>query len=191
MRVFVAIDLPDRVRDEVEVLQHALSAGRLLPPENFHLTLSFLGEQPDEALEDAHEALSSMRLPAFDLQLAGVGAFGKRSPNLIFADVLRCDPLSDLEQRIIRKLRNAGLDFQKQRFRPHVTIARLPKALSAFELARVREYLADHAAFRSSCFRVGSFVMYQSTLMPGSARHEVLARYELLDAQDNVPGFST
>jgi 2'-5' RNA ligase len=45
MRVFVAIDLPDEVRRELETLQNALPVGRPVPAENLHLTLSFLGDQ--------------------------------------------------------------------------------------------------------------------------------------------------
>lgn len=180
MRIFVAIRLPDFVREELETLQRALTMGRLVPAENLHLTLSFLGEQPDEAVEEAHYALSAIRAPAFDLRLAGVGTFGSRSPQVIFTDVTRCDALNDLERRVTRSLRNAGLDFPKRRFRPHVTIARLPKSLSAVESARIRDYLVDHAAFRGSWFRVETFVMYRSILLPKAAAHEALADYDLV-----------
>ena len=181
MRVFVAIDLPDDVRAELETLQSSLVIGRRVPAENFHLTLSFLGEQPDEAIEEAHQALSTIRATSFDLQLAGVGSFGNRSPQVIFPDIARCPSLVELERRITRTLRNAGLEFQKQRFRPHVTIARLPKILSVFELAQVRDYFAEHAAFRGSCFEVRSFHFYRSILRPRAALHEVLASYDLVD----------
>ena len=179
MRVFVAIDLPDHVRDEVEALQQTLTVGRLVPPENLHLTLCFLGEQPVDALEEAHEALSSIRLPEFDLQLAGIGTFGTHSPKVVFAEVMRSEPLIELERHVNRRLRAANLDFQKQRFRPHVTIARLAKVLPGFELGRLGDYLAEHAAFRSSRFRVKGFAMFRSTLLPGAARHEILASYDL------------
>jgi 2'-5' RNA ligase len=181
MRVFVAINLPDDVRRELGPLQNALAIGRLVPAENLHLTLSFLGDQNEVAVEDAHEALDTMRARAFNVQLAGVGSFGHRSPQVIFADVARCPELLELEQRITRSLRHAGLEFQKRRFRPHVTLARMPKTLSAFELARVRDYLAEHAAFHGTVFKVTRFRLYQSTLTPGGALHDTLASYPLAD----------
>jgi 2'-5' RNA ligase len=181
MRVFVAIDLPDHVRRELEALQNALPIGRAVPSENLHLTLSFLGDQHETAVEDAHEALDTIRATAFDVQLVGVGSFGHHSPQVIFADVARCPELLELEQRITRSLRHAGLEFQKRRFRPHVTLARLPKILSAFELTRVRDYLAEHAAFHGTVFKVMRFQLYQSTLAPGGALHDTLASYPLLD----------
>jgi 2'-5' RNA ligase len=182
MRVFVAIDLPDHVRRELEALQSALPVGRAVPAENLHLTLSFLGDQNETAVEDAHEALATIRARAFEVQLAGVESFGHRSPQVIFADVARCPELLDLEQRVTRSLRHAGLAFQKRRFRPHVTLARLPKTLSSFELDRLRGYLAEHAALRGHLFRVTSFQLYQTTLMPQAALHDILASYPFADA---------
>lgn len=179
MRVFVAIDLPENVRSELAALQHFLAVGRSVPEENLHLTLTFLGEQREEALEETHEALSAITSPAFDLELYGVGTFGKRSPQVVFADMARCDALIELEGRMTRSLRNAGLDFEKRRFRPHVTIARLPKVVSAFELAEVRDYLDAHASFRGSPFQVTCFHLFRSTLRPQGAVHEVLATYQL------------
>ncbi len=181
MRVFVAIDLPDHIRVEVEILQNSMATGRLVPVENLHLTLSFLGEQAEASVEQAHQALSAIHAPTFDLQLVSVGSFGSRSPQLIFADVLQCPELFELEKRTTRTLRNSGLEFQKRRFRPHVTIARLPKFLSSLELEQVRDCLAEHAAFRGSPFRVTGFQLYRSILTPQAARHEPLASYPLRD----------
>ena len=179
MRTFVATDLPDYVREELTTLQQGLEVGRLVPEQNLHLTLSFLGEQSDEAVQEAHQTLSTIRMRAFDLRLAGVGALGGRLPRVIVADVVQCDALNELEKRIVRSLRRAGLNFSKKRFRPHVTLARLKNAPSTFDLARVRDYLAGHASFQGSCFTVTRFLLYQSTLRPEAALHEALASYDL------------
>jgi 2'-5' RNA ligase len=179
MRVFVALDLPDDVRDAIEDLQDVLPVGRPVAPENLHLTLCFLGEQPEDAIEAAHDALSSVRRPVFTLELAGVGTFGRISPNVVFADVVQCAALIDFQKALVRSLRHAGLEFQRQRFRPHVTLARLPKDLAPHDLARLGDFLAGYAAFRSSGFRVAHFQLYHSTLMPGGARHDILASYNL------------
>lgn len=179
MRAFVAIDLPDFARAELVRLQSSLAVGRPVPEENLHLTLSFLGEQRDEAIADAHAALSDLRAPAFDLQLVGVGSFGKPSPQVIYADVARCQQLLELEQGITRSLRNIGLEFQKRRFRPHVTIARLPRLMSGSDKAKVHELVPSLSAFQGTPFHVSSFQLYRSTLTPKAALHEALANYEL------------
>ena len=184
MRAFVAIDLPDHVREELRTLQQGLRIGRLVTAENLHLTLSFLGEQSDEAIHEAHQALSTVRMQAFDLRFAGVGALGGRLPRVIVADVVQCDALNELEQRISRSLRSAGLNFSRKRFRPHVTLARLTNALSEFDLAEVRAYLAGHAGFQGSWFTVTRYTLYQSTLRREGALHEVLASYDLTATQN-------
>ncbi|MDU8945976.1 RNA 2',3'-cyclic phosphodiesterase [Ovoidimarina sediminis] len=179
MRVFLAIDLPEHVRDELIVLQSSLTVGRPVPEENLHLTLCFLDEQPEEAVEEAHAALQGVRARAFTLRISGVGSFGSRSLQVVFADFAQCPELVELERRVTRSLRAVGLKFPKRRFRPHVTLARLPKSLSAIELDKVRDYLVSNAGYRGSAFEVAGFSLFQSTLMPRGARHEEIARYEL------------
>ncbi len=179
MRVFLAIDLPDAIRGELERLQEHLPVGRHVPSENLHLTLSFLGDQSDAACEDAHEALSEVHAKPLDLRLAGLGTFGKNTPQVIFAGVERCEELIELERKITRKLRGAGVQFQKRRFRPHVTIARLSKTLSNNTLSHIESFLADQGDFQGSRFQVREFHFYCSTLTPDQARHEILASYDL------------
>ncbi len=179
MRVFVAIDLPEFIRGELTSLQSALTVGRPVPAQNLHLTLSFLGEQTDQDCEEAHEALSAIRAASFGLHLQGVGSFGKRSPKLIYADVERSEALFELERQINRGLRSAGLKFEKRRFRPHVTIARLPGNLSVRELSEIQDFLTYHAAFRGAYFQVTGFHFYRSFLTREAARYELLSEYQL------------
>ena len=157
MRVFLAIDLPDTIRSELKRLQENLTVGRLVPSENLHLTLCFLGDQSDAACEDAHEALSEVHAKPFDLRLAGLGTFGKNTPQVIFADVERCEELIELERKSTRKLRGAGVHFQNRRFRPHVTIARLSKTLSAAGFAQLQGFLTNQGSFQGSRFQVREF----------------------------------
>ena len=108
MRVFVSIDLPENVREEILVLQGSLTVGRRVPEENLHLTLSFLDEQSEEAVEEAHAALQAVRSRAFTIRLSGVGTFGTCSPKVIFADVAQCPELLELERKVTRSLRERG-----------------------------------------------------------------------------------
>ena len=179
MRVFVAIDLPDEIRSELERLQEHLPVGRAVPSDNLHLTLSFLGDQSEAACENAHEALSDVHAKPFDVRLSGLGTFGRKPPQVIYADVERCEELIELERKVTRKLRSAGVQFQKRRFRPHVTIARLSKMLSTNDIAQVQIFLATQAHFQGSTFVISEFHFYCSTLTHEKAGHEVLATYEL------------
>lgn len=90
--------------------------------------------------------------------------------------------LLELEKRINQALRNAGLQFKGRRFRPHVTITRLPKRLSDFEIANLQNLLAEFSAFQGSILEVSSLQLYQSTVRADGALHEMLANYELAAA---------
>jgi 2'-5' RNA ligase len=72
MRAFLALPLPDTICDALERLQESIPGGNLIPPENFHLTLAFLGEQPEHALEDLHFSLEAFRATAFGVHLKGL-----------------------------------------------------------------------------------------------------------------------
>ena len=78
MRLFVAIRLPKEMIPAVEraaaPLDGALGA-RVLPRESYHLTLKFLGETPNERLEEIKQALSKIKFQPFDVHLSGAGAF--------------------------------------------------------------------------------------------------------------------
>ncbi|MCB1398890.1 MAG: 2'-5' RNA ligase family protein, partial [Rhodobacteraceae bacterium] len=87
MRAFVALDLPEPVVDAIGALQEWLPLGRHVAPDNLHLTLAFLGEQPDGVIAEADAALQGLRLPAFELSLCGVDVFGGPAPGLVFLGV--------------------------------------------------------------------------------------------------------
>jgi 2'-5' RNA ligase len=178
MRVFVAIDLPDPVRNAIETLQEALPLGRAVDAEQLHLTLAFLGEQPVDRVEAAHEALEAVAAPAFDLRLTGLGVFDERRPRVVWAGVAEDGPLRGLRARVLSALRGAGLAVERRRFRPHVTLARLDPLDGGGE-ARLAGFLSRWQAFPCPAFRVEGFGLWRSTLRPDGAIHEELARYPL------------
>lgn len=179
MRVFVAIGLPDAAADEIEQLQYDLPAGRVVPRENLHLTLSFLGDQEDEALEAAHDALSAIRLPAIDIQMTGLDILGGNSPNLICANALPSPALIELAAKVRSALHGAGLMFERKKFRPHVTLARLPKRVDPGDRVRLQQYITRHAGFAPDAFQANSFGLYQSRLHHAGAVYTELVQYPL------------
>lgn len=179
MRCFVAISLPEPLLDRLAALQDAIPSGRVTPPENLHLTLAFLGELTEEAALAAHEALGGLRAVPFEVQIAGVDLFGGKAPRVLYAGVRRSEALHDLHARIRSRLVGAGLQLQRERFRPHVTLARFGRPPGRDETARLGQFLQAHAAFELPPFPVASFSLYRSELGHGPARHTELARYPL------------
>ncbi|OWU84490.1 hypothetical protein ATO6_12450 [Oceanicola sp. 22II-s10i] len=180
MRLFIAIDPPDPVRDALEDVQDHLRAGRLMDPETFHLTLAFLGETDETVAEDLHSELETLIAPAFDLTLSGLGTFGSDWPAVLWAGVADPGPVTDLHRAIRARVRMAGIELPRERFRPHVTLARFRKRPQPGEADALVQFLRAHAAFRSPSFTVDSFVLYHSTRTPEGPLHEELARYPLI-----------
>lgn len=179
MRSFVAIPMPDAVAKAVAPVQAALPFGRLVEADNLHLTLAFLGDQPEPMLEEVHFALETIRHPAFDLTLSGLDTLGAESPQTFNITAQSAPGLMELQQRIKSRLHGVGLQIEKRRFHPHVTLARFPKVISRDEIGRLGRFLAGRADHRLPPFRVSEFCLFESILTSDGAHYEVLASYPL------------
>ena len=176
MRTFIALPLPDSDVAVLEALQNRLPMGRAVPPENLHLTLAFLDEQPLDVLEEVNAALEALRAPAFTLTLAGLDGYGGQA---LAINAEGGAPLAELRKRILARLHGIGLQLDRRRFRPHVTLARLPARISADQQDRLGTFLSREATLRLPDIAIRSFALYSSRLRPSGAEHEELARYPL------------
>ena len=180
IRAFLALPLPEPVRQQLNLLSFLLPLPRRLPVENLHLTLVFLGEQPRDVLEDLHHALEGLRLPPFALQLRGVESFGSGAPRSVHAGVAPSEPLAALQRKLETAARRAGVALERRRFAPHVTLARLdPARMAPGDLDRLRGAMVENAGFSAGPFTVEAFALYRSHLGRGAAHYEELARYPL------------
>ncbi|MCZ0812653.1 MAG: RNA 2',3'-cyclic phosphodiesterase [Pseudomonadota bacterium] len=184
MRLFVAIDLPPVTRAALTRLQGDLRVGRHADPETFHVTLAFLDDQDLPVVEAVHETLSEIDMPEFSLRIRGIDVFKRARPRLVFAGVERSDPLVALHRKVRGAAIEAGIALQRQRFRPHVTLARFPREMPRHELDRLGAFLETHGDLDLEPFEVAAFGLYRSILGPDGAVHERLAAYELHDRGD-------
>lgn len=180
MRAFLAIDLPDEVCAALTRLQAGLTAGRPVAEENLHLTLAFLGDQEEVALEGLHYELDTIRAAPFALRFSGLGAFGGDHPRILFADVAPDPALTDLHRRVTGALHRAGITAPRERFHPHVTLARFGNGAAPEVAVRLRQFLTDYGDAPLPGFGVTSFGLYESTRHPSGVRYELLAHYELV-----------
>ncbi|MEE3047720.1 MAG: RNA 2',3'-cyclic phosphodiesterase, partial [Pseudomonadota bacterium] len=74
-RLFVALDLPAPVTDEIAAICHGLNGMRWVSPDNLHLTLRFIGEVPPSVTLEIEEALAEIDAAAFSFALVGIGHF--------------------------------------------------------------------------------------------------------------------
>lgn len=179
IRSFVALDLPDSLRSALAVQQFLLPLPQKVPVGNLHLTLVFLGEQPDTVLEAAHEAFQRLRCPSFDLELSGLGLFGGERPTSAHAGALPAEPLMHLQRKLFTAARRAGADLPARRFVPHVTLGRFAPPPPEDRM-RLERAVAMQGGFRAAPVKVTDFVLYRSILARGGSRYDELARYPLV-----------
>lgn len=179
MRAFLALPLPEHIQEALERLQDTLPLGRAVAPENLHLTLAFLDEQPEAHLRALHEQLSEIKAPVLELQIKGVNALGGKTPRVLVADVVPDPGLVALQRRIRNTVQAAGIALPRVRFRPHVTLMRFARRMEAAEMQPIGAALQGHGDFSLSPFHIDHFALFQSTLLPEGPRYEVLAEYPL------------
>jgi len=179
MRAFLAIDLPDEIAAALALAQAGLKAGRPVPRDNLHLTLAFLGDQPEFALTELDHELTALRYPSFELRFTGFGTFGNMQPRSLYADIGASPELAGLHKAIRGAVRRAGIVLPHQRYVPHVTIARFRREQADMAAAAVATLMRGSPDFRAGPFAVRDVVLFGSTLNPDGAQHEALARYPL------------
>lgn len=177
MRVFVAIDLPDNVRDALADVQNDLPVGRAMAAETFHLTLSFLDEQPRHVVSSVDRNLAEIRFDPFPLCLRGLDTFGGKRPKLLWVGVAAAPALRALRDKVQRAAVRAGLDMPRTRFRPHVTLARFHGNMRGDAFSRLSGFMAHHGGFATQEFTVDRFVLFRSILSADGAVHQQLATY--------------
>lgn len=133
MRVFVALEIPERFRFEVADLARQLErgvAGRFVPPGNYHITMAFLGDQDEQGVQGAMTAIDVARSRisgGAPLICDGLGKFGKASDATLWLGLGANSVLADVAAKIREALEMAGLDFDRKPFKPHITLARRAK----------------------------------------------------------------
>ncbi len=176
MRLFVAIDLPETIKSRLALLCAGVPGAKWVGPESCHLTLRFIGEVDGDVFRDTRLALAEVRAEAFELRLAGVGHFGqRRRVRQLWAGVEAEPALDSLQRRVESALTTIGLEPERRKFHPHVTLARLKDA----PMERVGAFLADNSLFESESFPAEAFVLFSSFLSHSGAIHRAEATYPL------------
>ena len=188
LRLFVAIPMPETVRNEITGIQQEMrqlvsrDAVRWTKPEQFHLTLRFLGDVTGTRVSALQEAVNAAcaGVPALRLRAQGVGFFPKaHSPRVIWAGVNDGrGRLADLQKKIEGAVQPFAEKPGAEKFAGHVTLGRV-KFLNRPEI----EKLAAHAqAIKDRLFgewTANEVELIRSDLLPAGASHTLLAAIRL------------
>lgn len=159
IRLFVALPLPAPARQRLALLAGGVPGARWVKPENYHVTLRFLGEVDEGLGEDCVEALDRVAARGFPFAITGAGLFGQgERARVLYAGIEAGPAMEQLHGRIESALVRAGLPPEGRKFTPHVTLAYLkgapPDRVAGFlqmnQLLRVPDLAAERMVLYSS-----------------------------------------
>jgi 2'-5' RNA ligase len=147
MRLFVGVDISEEVRTKLRALVGRLRPIANLkwtPVENLHVTTKFIGEWPQERLEEIKTALDQVPKPGLvEVAVRGLGWFpNPHNPRVFWAGVQAEDTLKSLAGNTERALTQIGVAVENREFHPHLTLARMRDGLSKESLGALRRAVA-------------------------------------------------
>jgi RNA 2',3'-cyclic 3'-phosphodiesterase len=176
LRLFVGVSLPPEQKLQLSTICYGYPGIKWVDPGNYHVTIRFIGEVDEGTAADIDEVLAAIRLPRFELAIAGTGLFGaENKPRVIFAGLDKSPPLSQLHDKVETALMRLRLPPDGRRFTPHVTLGKARQA-TAPEIMR---FIAAHNLLRLPPFAVESFQLVCSYPTKAGSIYEDAAEYPL------------
>jgi RNA 2',3'-cyclic 3'-phosphodiesterase len=160
--LFTGLEIPADIGQTLSNLRGGLPGARWIDPENYHVTLRFIGDIDGISANEIASMLFRVNRKPFEVKLRGLTSFGGKKPRAVVADIEPSRPL-------------IGLDPEGRKFTPHVTLARLHDASSR----DVADYLSVRGYFPSRVFTADRFVLFSSRASTGGGPYVVEDSYEL------------
>ena len=175
-RIFTGLEVPEALCEDLARLRGGLMSARWIEPEDYHLTLRFVGDVDERTANEIADLLYAVRKRSIEVTLTGLGAFGGDRPRSIVVQVRQTQPLMELQAEHERIMRRVGLSPEPRKFVPHITLARLGRDATARTVA---DWLALRGLFMSRTFIVPSFVLFSSKESVGGGPYLVEETYPL------------
>lgn len=182
MRAFIAIELPQEIKDAIGKLQAGLKqAGadvKWVNPGNIHLTLKFLGEIDDNKIMEIENILSESAKACKDFYIrpCSIGAFPKiQSPKVIWIGIDKGGSQTKLiAQELEEKLAQSGIPKEERPFSCHITIGRTKSFLNSGKLIRELINLEGNIQGKFQEFPAAKLTLFKSTLTPQGPVYEAV-----------------
>ena len=167
MRLFVAIDIPDAVRDALDAFQRLLRPTAKLtwsPVANLHITTKFIGEWPEDRIADVTLALGTVPVPGpIEIRVKGIGWFpSERRPRVFWAGVEGGEPLRALARDTGQSVAALGVPADGRPYSPHLTLARIRETVPLDALQEKLRMLPAGCGYDFGVFRATHFFLYLS-----------------------------
>lgn len=174
-RLFTGLEIPAVATTELSLLRGGLSGARWIEPEDYHLTLRFVGDIGRELANEIADRLDDIQASPVQITLERLAVFGADKPRALIARAVDAAPLMALQAEQERMMRRLGAPGDARKFTPHVTLARL-RGVSA---AAVGAYIETRGDMRPLTFEARRFVLYSSRDSTGGGPYRIEAAYPL------------
>jgi RNA 2',3'-cyclic 3'-phosphodiesterase len=174
-RLFTGLEIPSEIGQSLSMMRGGLPGARWIDPENYHVTLRFIGDIDDALAREIAYLLDQVRRRSFEVRFNGLSSFGGRRPRAVIAAIPPVAPLIELQAEHERIMQRVGLEPEGRKFSPHVTLARLRDSSSR----QVADYLATRGPLSTLTFAVSRFVLFSSRASVGGGPYVVEAAYPL------------
>ncbi|OLB40857.1 MAG: 2'-5' RNA ligase [Acidobacteria bacterium 13_2_20CM_57_17] len=186
MRLFVALEIPSAVRENLANLLQSLRAvspqTKWVRPENLHVTLKFIGEAPQAKLAGICGALAEVRSEQpVTLEFRGLGFFpNEKHPRVFWAGIEASPNLKTLAADIDGATEKLGVPPEQRPFSPHLTLARFePPRLQE----KLRAVIQGKVARDFGSLRAGKFHLIESKLKPSGAEYTTVESFSFAAAE--------
>jgi 2'-5' RNA ligase len=194
MRLFIALDIDDAIRERisrfVDGVRNFAPDARWISPESLHVTLKFIGEQPDAAVETIPQKLAGVSAATAEIHFCGYGFFPTTKSARVFWIGMETTPqLAQLAAIIDDKVASLGIAKEDRVFSPHLTLARgrggsgSPRWRKGDGPTRnfqtLQEKLAALPTPEFGSMTAREFFLYQSQLSPKGSKYTKLATFQL------------
>ena len=194
MRLFIALDIDEEIRGRinrfVDGVRNFAPEARWMSPESMHVTLKFIGEQPEDALPSIKQSLMEVSATASDIHFQGYGFFPTPKSARVFWVGMEGGPgLPALASLIDEQTAAVGIPTEDRVFSPHLTLARSAGGSGAPHrnkhdgsnrtFQNLQERLAARPTPKFGTMRPREFFLYQSQLSPRGSKYTKLASFAL------------
>ena len=163
VRLFVAIDLPDEIREQFRDVQDSLRSSRarlsLVDQESMHITVKFIGEVSGSYLSQITDILQNIEGSPFSMDVGLIGTNSQKAPRVVWAEADDPGSCRVLAEKSDSALVSLGFEPEKRKFRAHITIARVRQFHQS-----LFEALADVTSSCSGTIPVNEFILKKSEL---------------------------
>jgi len=181
IRTFIAIEIPDGIKDGMKEVQETLRKSRAdvgwVRPEGVHLTLKFLGDFEAGRVGGLGDAIESAvkGIRPFQLEVKGIGVFPTpKAPRVVWLGLGgEMDSLSAVYEKVEAACEGLGFKREPRPFKPHLTLGRVKSPGGRESLMRS---VAEHERADLGAFTAGAVSVMKSELMPSGAVYTEMRR---------------